>query len=498
MSLSPLPAAPLAVWERIAAKDDRALLELLEKLLGPRPPPWMLLDEHGIRIAGAERLEQRRRELNLSFAGHLRGTLALGEKTPLHSPDASIVANLGHALTLYRDGCELLAQRERMRLIAQVSSLVATETDINQLLSRAADLIHQRLDYPNVDIPLYDAERRELVIRIRGGHYKERIQGEDRLTLDQGIMGIAARERRTQRVNDIANDPRYQCPPGVTPAGAELAVPIIHGAELLGVLNVEGERAFDDLDVLSIEVVAEHLAGAIVTARLHAQVQRAAIAGERQRLARELHENVTQRLTSMRSLTHRLPELWQRDRAEAARRSDRVGELVNQALTEMNQLLAELQPAHTDSPANASSSLALRFYLREHGLAAAVERLALQLAPENLKVSIDFAGYRRQSVALEDDLLAIAQEAISNAIKHANARRLSVRAMVEGDLVELIVSDNGSGIGAKAHRGRGMRQMHDGASAIGARLQIHEAHPSGTRVVLRVRAQEPSDSTPGP
>ena len=100
-------------------------------------------------------------------------------------------------------------------------------------------------------------------------------------------------------MNDVTADPRYVTPPGVPGARAELAVPMIYGDEVLGVINVEGDQPFDELDRMSLGIVAEHLAVAIHNARLNEQSQRLAVLEERQRLARELHDNVTQILSSI-------------------------------------------------------------------------------------------------------------------------------------------------------------------------------------------------------
>ena len=107
-----------------------------------------------------------------------------------------------------------------------------------------------------------------LVVRIRGGYYQRTIHTVDRLPIAAGIMGAAVRERATQLVNDVRADPRYVCPPNVAPAQAELAVPICSAERVLGVLNVEGNRRFDDLDRRSLEIIADYLAVAIENARL--------------------------------------------------------------------------------------------------------------------------------------------------------------------------------------------------------------------------------------
>ncbi len=119
---------------------------------------------------------------------------------------------------------ETRRRSRRFELIARIAAGMHQELALDVLLQRAADSVHELLQFPNVDIPLIDPEQPEtLVLRVRGGTYKQRIGHEDRIPVGRGIMGAAARERRTQLVNDIAADPRYVCPPGVTPARAELA-----------------------------------------------------------------------------------------------------------------------------------------------------------------------------------------------------------------------------------------------------------------------------------
>lgn len=157
----------------------------------------------------------------------------------------------------------------RFELIARIAADINREPDCDALLQRAADAIHTLLKFPNVDIPLVDeADPETLVVRIRGGNYKRKIHKVDRLPIAAGIMGAAVRERATQLVNDVRADPRYVCPPNVAPAQAELAVPICSAERVLGVLNVEGNRRFDDLDRRSLEIIADYLAVAIENARL--------------------------------------------------------------------------------------------------------------------------------------------------------------------------------------------------------------------------------------
>ena len=156
----------------------------------------------------------------------------------------------------------------RFELIARIAADIHRQCSRDALLQRAADAIHETLQFPNVDIALVDPQDPNvLILGIRGGNYKRKIRHEDRLPIDRGIMGAAVRERCTQLINDVRTDPRYVCPPGVTPAQAELAVPICSAERVLGVLNVESQRAFDDLDRRSLEVIADCLAAALENAR---------------------------------------------------------------------------------------------------------------------------------------------------------------------------------------------------------------------------------------
>jgi signal transduction histidine kinase len=485
-TLSPTLAQPLTQLEAIASGELAALEQLVLGLLGPRPPEWIILDERGERTLGAARLGHPARTMALTFGGRQRGWLLLAEKTPLYSTDQAIGASVGLALALYREGREVQAHTERFRLIAQVAALVGSQADLETLLVRAADAIHERLGYANVDIPLLDDAAGELVIRVRGGSYKAQIQGEDRLPVGQGIMGCAASERRTQRVNDTSIDPRYQCPPGVIPARAELAVPIMHGAEVLGVLNVEGQRPFDDLDTLSMEIIAEHLASAIHAARLNAQVRQAAVMRERQRLARELHDNVTQLLSSVNLIGQSLGAAWARDADEGARRTARLQELLRQSLQEMRVLMRELSPGPQASPRSLQGEhLVAREQLRREGLATTLQRLLTMSTPESLRVRFDFGAYQAQPIELEETLLRIAQEAIRNAIRHARASQLTLSGRVDDAMIELIIADDGRGIDPRARHGRGLQNMRDRAIEAGGRLQLQANHPAGTRVIAR-------------
>lgn len=365
----------------------------------------------------------------------------------------------------------------RFALLARVAALGAAGPDLDSLLQNAADAIHDTLDYPNVDIPLLDPEDPQtLLIRIRGGEYKRLIKHEDRLPIGQGIMGAAVRERRRQLVNDVAADPRYVCPPGVQPPLAELAIPIVYGDEVLGVLNVEGDRCFDELDCTSLEIVAENLGMAIVNSRLFERATEAAVLEERQRLARDLHDSVTQILSSMSLITQSLAEAWRRDPAEGERRIERLGELSRLAFGEMRGLLHELSPRSAATRAAGTPSKRPAFPHR-------LRRMMSAMVPAQVELHLNLGDYQPQATTHEDALLRVCQEAVSNAIRHAAPSSIRIETLLSSSGIRLSITDDGRGIGEATRQGMGMNNMRERLSELGGRLRILPGLPQGTQIL---------------
>jgi len=364
----------------------------------------------------------------------------------------------------------------RFALIARVAAIGATGPDLETLLQHAADAIHETLEYPNVDIPLIDPEEPDtLVVRVRGGDYKRLIQRTDRLPIDKGIMGAAARERRVQLVNDVASDPRYVTPPGVRRPLAELAIPVVHGDEVLGVLNVEGDRAFDELDRASLEIVAEHLGVAIANARLHERSTQVALLEERQRLARDLHDSVTQILASMSLIAQSLSEAWHYNPAEGERRAARLSELAQLAFAELRGLLRELSPSHAPSRKDAGAAVRQR-------LPVTMQRLLAAMVPAHIRLNLNTGDYLPQLQAHEEAMLRVCQEAVSNAVRHASPTRIGVVLSVDDKAMRLRVCDNGRGMPAAAAPGMGLGNMRERLVEHGGELSIVPSKPHGTRI----------------
>ena len=225
---------------------------------------------------------------------------------------------------------------------------------------------------------------------------------------------------------------------------------------------------------MSLEIVAEHLGVAIVNARLFERSTEAAVLEERQRLARDLHDSVTQILSSMSLMTQSLTEAWRRDPAEGERRVERLGELSRLAFAEMRGLLHELSPRAVAPrpPGTHRSSFPHR-----------VQRLLSAMVPSHVQLHINVGDFQAQAQAHEDALLRVCQEAVSNAVRHAAPSSIQVETLLSSSGIRLSIADDGCGIPETKRQGMGMGNMRARLSELGGRLRVTPRLPHGTQIL---------------
>jgi signal transduction histidine kinase len=287
-------------------------------------------------------------------------------------------------------------------------------------------------------------------------------------------------------VNDVSRDPRYFPTPGSTGIYAELAVPILLGEECLGILNVESGQALHTDDAEYLRIIADQLAVAIENARLHASARELAVVDERHRLARELHDSVTQLMFSATLIAESLTPVWRRDPAEGERRTQRLLELSRLALGEMRALLSELRSAEAaTSRLRKHETVPELEPLRAHGLVEAIRRHARAALGETCRITVSRDRFRPMPASHENAMYRIAQEAIFNAAKHAQAGRVTVRLLVTPQHGRLRISDDGIGL-RRGRRGKGTGHglvfMRERAEQLGGSFTIAAGKRGGTVV----------------
>jgi signal transduction histidine kinase len=223
-----------------------------------------------------------------------------------------------------------------------------------------------------------------------------------------------------------------------------------------------------------VHAIAQRAGVAIHNARLFEQAQQVATAEERQRLARELHDAVTQTLFSASLIAEVLPRIAERSPEEGRRRLEELRQLTRGALAEMRTLLLELRPAALiDTP----------FSQLLHQLAEASSSRG------SLQINVDAEGDGPLPPDLQIGLYRIAQEALNNINKHANASRVDVRFRRRSREVDLRITDDGRGFDTSSTLPGhfGLSIMRERARALGARLRLESSPGSGTRVDVHWR-----------
>lgn len=255
-----------------------------------------------------------------------------------------------------------------------------------------------------------------------------------------------------------------------------MGVPLVARDEVIGMVSFDhGEpHRYTERDAELAQAFASQTAIAIQNAQLYEQAQELAASKERQRLARDLHDAVSQTLFSTSLIAEVIPRLWERDPEEARRRLEELRQLTRGALAEMRTLLLELRPsALVETP--------LRDLLQQL-CEATTSRARVEAALEvedagSLPVDVKVAFYR------------IAQEALNNVVKHAGAGRVTVRfrCVAEGEesrYAAMCVCDDGRGfdLAAIPPDHLGVRIMRERAQSVGAMLTVESEPGEGTEI----------------
>ena len=279
-------------------------------------------------------------------------------------------------------------------------------------------------------------------------------------------------------------------PDGVS-ASCSLVVSLAAGGETIGVLCLARPKGqpFGDEQRALARGVADQLSVAISNARYFEATQQSAALEERHRIARDLHDSVSQSLFSLTLHTRTAELTLARAGLDAdsdlGRSLRQVSELTRGALAEMRALIFELRPGA----------------LAEEGLGAALSKhSAAVTAREGLEISVEVPEERLPlSVEQEQHLYRLAQEALHNVVKHAQAGHAWVEIVAGDGEVVLTVRDDGVGFDpAEPHPGHfGLETMGERASRIGAELSLESAPGAGTRVRVQV-AVPPAAASPEP
>lgn len=296
----------------------------------------------------------------------------------------------------------------------------------------------------------------------------------DRLPVENSLDGIAVQQERPQLFNNLPNQMQaYHRTPDLE---SILVVPLRAKETIIGVLDVVNKPGgFSEDDLRIMNLFATQAAIAIENARLRERAGQLAVLEERQRLARDLHDSVTQALYSVNLYANAAQLALSSEKIDIA--SENLHELsgmVREAMLDMRTLIFELHPP----------------ILEKEGLVAALRtRLEAVEARLGIQTNIHVEGERRLPLSLETELYRLAQEALTNAVKHSNANEVTLWLRFDEQRLCFEVRDDGVGFDlmtASQSGGLGIQGMQERINQIDGELDIDSTPGKGTTVRVMV------------
>jgi signal transduction histidine kinase len=358
-----------------------------------------------------------------------------------------------------------------------ISGALALETVLQLIVDRVRELAEAR--YAALGIARPDGVIERFITSGLTQEERERIGA---LPRGHGLLGLIIREGQTFRIPDIARDERrHGFPPNHPEMHSFLGVPVKVKGQPVGDLyltNRQGAAEFGADDQTLVERFAAHAGLAIENARLSERVQALAVVEERERIGRDLHDGIIQRIYGVTLGLDDVPEIALRDPAAAAERVDRAIDALHDAIREIRTFIYGLRPGLDD----------------EGTMGSALESLAEETRLNTtMQIEVTAPSVEGLSPTIRGELVSIAREALSNAVRHAAATRTTLQiGEVDGQL-KLEIADDGTGFdaGAPAVDGhQGLANMRRRAESLGGNLMLESAPGRGTRIIVTVPLPE--------
>ena len=413
--------------------------------------------------------------------------------------NATAMVELRRDVTAERElETHVLRRHHQLLALSRISSAVSGLRDLDTILRVALDNVLEIIDGVVGSILLLDEATETLYYRVQHGLPNKDIEGK-RIRLGEGISGRVAQSGEPMLLEDISKDPRTALPDVVRAEGLKgfISIPLKAKDRVVGVMNVSSHVAgrFSADDVSLLNSIADYLGTATEQAKLYERLARAgeryrvllqhALTAEeeqRKRIARELHDETSQSLTSLTLSLKAIIGMAEMKGIEDAELMERLKTTHSYAVhagNEVVKLMKELRPTLLD----------------ELGLPAAIHRYAKDtLQAQGINVSAEFSGVdERLRPEVEVTLFRIAQGAIGNILEHSEAKNTSIRLECNASEVILRIEDDGKGFDVskltqveRSGRGAGLFTMRERARLVGG-IGLVESQPGqGTRIIVKV------------
>jgi len=407
--------------------------------------------------------------------------------------DRELLNAIGHQIALSVDNARLFREarkrEEEARALYYIGSELSRLLDLDRILDTVVDCARRLLEADVAFLSLIEEDSEEIYVRATAGDFPGGIRN-IKLKPGQGVAGKVIGEGRPLNITDYLGEVSFEHHPEadalVREAGlkAHLAVPLKIGEQIIGALTVARRKArpFPERGLDLLRQLASQAAIAIENSRLYEQVQDIAVLQERDRIAREMHDGLSQTLSCLLLETRRVKDLIARGEREAAVEGmEELIDITRSAYQEVRQSIGELR---LQPEIQRGFIPALQEYVRRFETQTGIP----------VKLVVGDAQASRLSSRAAVQVMRILQEALANIRKHSRANRAEVRFDVEDGGVRITIEDDGVGFdptpyldGDRDHFG--LSTMRERAQSLGGSLEISSAPGQGTRLTIHLPAQ---------
>lgn len=379
----------------------------------------------------------------------------------------------------------LTRRNENLALLNELSSTLATSTDIEQILEKA---LTQVLDYLQLEVgEVYLRQENSRVLKrvMHRGHIVRELWAKDQYALGEGVIGKVAKTNQPRLIS--MNDPDgSDFHPDVYDEEFHqvAALPITGRQGVVGVLCLASThpRPLDELEMQFLATIGSWVGTAIESVRLNLQGRRLAVLEERERIGMDLHDGIIQSIYAVGLTLEHARLLVKNDPPGMLQRIEQAISDLNHTIRDIRTYILDLRPRQ----------------LHNENLMEGIRRLVQEFRANTL-LSVNLQGSEEDLVSIPDvqalALFHICQEALANIAKHARARTISVTLWKATDRFLLEVTDDGQGFDVEKMRltiGHGLANMQTRARNVGGDVDFSSEPGSGTTILAWVPASDES------
>ena len=376
---------------------------------------------------------------------------------------------------------------DQLRALNKAAQAIASELSLDQVLQTIVEAARALLKVKYAALRLHNEQKRFITIGIA----QEVSNKIETFPAGRGLLNPLLYQKETLIVNNIAGHPQsIGFPEHHPPMRSLLGVPIRSKGESIGALYLSDKEDGSDFapaDKQLVEMLALHATIAIENARHHEQTQRLAILEERERFARDLHDGIIQSIYAVGLVLDQA-------KADIPPSSQATREQIDLSLKNLAVVIQDIRNYIFDLRPQATKHRGLK--ARLDGLIKEAKVNTLLPIESNIdpNINAELSDWQASHV------FHICHESLSNAVRHAKPSRIAITLSKSGDVITLIVADNGMGFNLppEIHPGhRGLSNIRTRVSQLGGSLDINTAPQQGTRVTVRFHCDAPQEKAEG-